>query len=161
MAVTTENSTQMTRIEGTPPKVVPTHDWHGRMRAARFDFTQGAAAGDVASFQRLVKLPAGKVRVHLAHSRIAHSAFGAARTLDLGWEAYTGDDGVAVVADPNGLDDGVDVSSAGNYNPVGTVGGDETFLFESQEGVVIAAQTNDDTIPAAATLKGVLYYSID
>jgi hypothetical protein len=108
-----------------------------------------------------VQLPAGKVRVHLAHSRVAHSAFGASRTLDLGWEAYTGDDGVAVAADPNGLDDGVDVSSAGNYAPVGTIGGDETKLFESQEGVVIAAQTNDATIPAAATIAGVLYYTVD
>lgn len=161
MAVTTENSDQIDRIVAVPPKVVPTHDWHGRLRAARFSFTQGAAAGDATSNQRLVQLPAGKVRVHLALSRVAHSAFGAARTLDLGWEAYTGDDGVAVAADPNGLDDGVDVSSAGSYAPTGTVGGDETYLFESQEGVVIAAQTNDATIPAAATLKGVIYYSVD
>ena len=161
MAVTTEDSSQMARIGATPPKVNPTHDWHGRLRTARFSFVQGAAAGDAASFQRLVKLPAGKVRVHLAISRVAHSALGAARTLDLGWEAYTGDDGVAVVADPNGLDDGVDVSGAGNYVPIGTVGGDETKLFESQEGVVIASQNNDGTIPAAATLDGEIFYTVD
>lgn len=156
MAVTAEKSTQIANVEAVPAVHMHPDDLHGKMKIIRFNFTQGAAAGDATSTQQLVKLPPGRWRVMLALSRIAHSAFGAARTLDLGWQAYTDKDGVAVAADPNGLDDGVDVSAAGNYNPGGTIGGDETKLFESSDGVTIEAQCNDGTIPAAATLDGYL-----
>ena len=162
MAVTTENSTEYANVVASPPVMNKTADWHGRMRLMFFEFTQGAAAGDAGSIARMVKLPAGKVRVILPLSRIAFSAMGAARTMDLGWEAYNDDDGNdAVAADPNGLDDGVDVSGAGSVNPGGTVGGAETYLFESAEGVVLTAQINDGTIPAAATLKGYIVYVVD
>ncbi len=162
MAVTTENSTEYANSVASPPVMNKTADWHGRMRLMFFEFTQGAAAGDATSIARLVKLPAGKVRVILPLSRIAFSALGAARTMDLGWEAYNDDDGYnAVLADPNGLDDGVDVSAAGSVNPAGTVGGDETYLFESAEGVVLTAQINDGTLPVAATLQGYIVYVVD
>ena len=161
MAVTQEQSTQVANTAATPPTRNPTHDWRGRLRIARFAFTQSAAVGDAGSLAELVKLPAGKVRVILPLSRIAFSAMGAARTMDIGWLAYTDDDGVAVVADPNGLDDGVDVATANSVVPDGTVGGDETKLFESQGGVTVTAQINDGTIPAAATLKGYVVYVHD
>ncbi len=161
MAVTTQNSDQYANHVATPPVMNAPHVWGGKMRQAFFEFTQ-SGAGDAGSIARLVKLPAGKVRVILPLSRIAFSALGTSRTLDLGWEAYEDDDGFdAVAADPNGLDDGVDVSSAGSVNPAGTVGGAETYLFESAEGVVITAQINDGTIPDAATLKGYLVYVVE
>lgn len=162
MAVTTENSTQYANTQADPRVMNPTHEAHGRVRIARFNFTQGASAGDAGSIARLVKLPKGKVRVILPLSRVAFSAMGASRTMDLGWEAYRADDGSGDVAeDPNGLDDGVDVSSAGSVIPGGTLGGDETALFESLDGVVLTAQVNDGTIPAAATLDGYVAYVMD
>ncbi|MDA1100817.1 MAG: hypothetical protein O2967_17735 [Proteobacteria bacterium] len=162
MAVTTENSDQRANEIASPPVMNPSHESHGRIRYKRFTFTQGAAAGDAGSIARLPILPAGKVRVLLHLSRIAFSAMGAARTMDLGWEAYNGDDGgAAVAADPNGLDDGVDVAAAGSVVPGGTVGGDESYLFESAGGVVLTLQINDGTIPAAATLQGCIAYVID
>lgn len=161
MAVTQEKSTQVTNSEASPSAFNPTTDWHGRLRFARFNFTQGSSAGDAGSLAELVKLPHGKVRVVLPLSRVAFSALGASRTMDLGWLAYTNDSGTAVAADPNGLDDGVDVSSAGSVNPGGTVGGDETYLFESETGVTVTAQINDGTIPAAATLDGYIAYVVD
>lgn len=154
MAVTTEKSSQLARIESTPPKVNPTHHWHGRERFYEANFTQGAAAGDAGSIARLLTLPAGKVRLVLWKSRIATSAFGVARTLDLGWEAYTKDDGSAVAASPNGLDAGQDVAAAGAYTPIGTLGAGETMLFESKGGVTLTARVNAGTIPAAATIDG-------
>lgn len=154
MAITTEKSTQIANVEAVPAVHMYPDELHGKMKIIRFNFTQGAAAGDATSTQQLVKLPPGRWRVMLALSRVAHSIFGAARTLDLGWQAYTGNDGAAVAADPNGLDDGNDVSGAGSFSPTGTVGGDETYLFESSDGVTIEAQCNDGTIPAAATLDG-------
>ena len=154
MAVTTEDSTQVANHDAVPVVNNPTHESHGRLRYYHFEFTQGAAAGDAGSLARLVNLPAGKARVVLSLSRVAFSALGAARTMDLGWEAYTDDNGDAVAADPNGLDDGVDVENAGAVIPAGTIGTHETKLFESQGGVVLTAQINDATIPAAATIMG-------
>lgn len=161
MAITTENSTQIANTEADPPVALSTHEWHGRVRRAFFEFTQGGAAGDAGSIARLVTLPPGKVRLYLPGSRVAFSAMGTARTMDLGWEAYTNDDGVVVGVDPNGLDDGVDVASAGAVNPAGTIGSHETVLFESRDGVTLTAQVNDGTIPAAATISGWVEYVQD
>lgn len=154
MAITAEKSTQIANVEAVPAVHMYPDDLHGKLKIVRFNFTQGAAAGDAGSTQQLVKLPPGRWRVMLAMSRVAHSAFGAARTLDLGWQAYTGNDGVAVAADPNGLDDGNDVSALGSFTPTGTVGGEETYLFDNKDDVTIEAQCNDGTIPIGATLDG-------
>ena len=162
MAVTTEYSDQYTESYVTIPAKVPeTHEWMGRFRIGFFTFTQGSSAGDAGSYAYLIKLPAGKVRLMLSMSRVHSSALGSSRTMDLGWTAYTDDDGDAVAADPNGLDDGVDVSSAVAFAPAGTVVTHETKLFESKEGVVLTAQVNDGTLPAAATIGGHFVYVID
>lgn len=160
MAVTTEYSTEYaSAINSKTP--VDVNKWGGKVKIQFFEFTQGAAAGDAGSYAYLCKLPPGTVRVLLKQSFLGTSAMGTSRTLDLGWAAYTGQDGVAVNADPNGLDDGVDVSSAATTTPGGTVGGSETYLFSSQGGVAITAQINDGTIPAAATIKGYIAYVRD
>lgn len=161
MAVTTQNSTQYANTLADPRIRNATHEAHGRLRVARFNFIQ-AGAGDAGSTVRLLALPKGRVRVIGPLSRIAHSAMGAGRTLDLGWEAYRADDGSGeVAADPNGLDDGIDVSSAGAVVPGGALGGDETMLFASLAGVVLTAQVNDATIPDGATLDGTVVYVMD
>ena len=160
MAVTTQQSAQLALVEADPARPNPVHEWGGRLRLALFDFTQ-SGAGDAGSIAELVKLPAGHVRLILPLSRIGFSALGASRTMDLGWAAYADHAGAAVAADPNGLDDGVDVSSAGSVNPSGTVGGGETMLFSAQDGLVLTAQINDGTIPNGATLKGWFVYVVD
>ena len=93
-----------------------THDCYRRMRIAHFDYTQ-PGQGDAGSIAELVKLPGGSVRVTLSFSRVSYAAMGTSRTMGLGWLAYTNDNSAAVVADPNGLDDGVDVAAAGSINP--------------------------------------------
>ena len=160
MAVTQQKSTQVSNTDAFPAVMNPTHDWHGRMRIARFEYTQ-SGQGDAGSLAELVKLPAGRVRLILPLSRIAFAAMGASRTMDLGWLTHTDDDGNPVLADPNGLDDGVDVSSAGAVNPGGTVGGDETHLLSSQSGVTLTAQINDGTFDDTKTLKGYFVYVVD
>lgn len=154
MAVTTENSTEYGNSVATPPTMNETFSWGGAMRPYFFSFTQGAAAGDAGSLANLVTVPAGRFRVILPQSRIYFSAMGTARTMDLGHAAYTDQDGTAVAADPNDLDDGVDVSSAGSVNPSGTIGTHETKEFNSNSGVTFQAQINDGTIPASATISG-------
>lgn len=161
MAITTQDSAQLANNSADPRVMNPTTDAYGRIRFARFDFTQ-AGAGDAGSLARLIRLPKGRVRVILPLSRVAFSAMGASRTLDLGWEEYlAADNSGAVAADPNGLDDGVDVASAGAVVPGGTLGGDETILFASMAGVVLTAQVNDGTVPDGATLSGHVAYVMD
>ena len=149
----TANSTQYAQGLSAPPTLVEANQWNGKMRFFEFDYTQVGIA-TIADTVATIKIPAGKVRLVLPLSRIAFSAGGASSTMDIGWEAYTDSDGSAVAADPNGLDDGVDTSSAGSVNPSGTVGGAESYLFDSRDGVVITLQINDTAFPDAGTLKG-------
>lgn len=161
MAVTAENSTQIDNESATPPVKNDSCDDRGRLRVKRFDFTQGAAAGDATSTQALIKIPPGKVNLHLALSRIAFSAFGAARVLDIGHTGFTNPDGTAVAADADALANDIDVSAAGNANITGVVGGDEIFQINSKDGTTIQATVAGGTIPAGATLDGCFYISQD
>lgn len=156
-----ENSTEYARQIATGAQTYNRPDeFSGRLRYANITFTQ-AATGTAADLANLTLLPAGSVRLILPLCRIAFSAWGASRTLDLGWLAYVDLAGDAVAADPNGLDDGVDISAAGSVNPSGTVGGAETQRFESRDGVAITGQINDGTLVIGNTLLGYLVYVID
>ena len=161
MAVTQQKSTQIQNLEAQPPVGIPTTDWKGVLRVARFSFAQAGEAGDAGSLAELVKLPAGNIRVLLSESFIAFSAMGASRTMDLGWLAYQTPEGVAQAADPNGLDDGVSVVNAGTVVPGGTVQGDETFLFQSKAGVTLTAQINDGNVGIGETIDGYFVYIQD
>lgn len=133
---------------------------HGRLRAAYFEV--GVAAGGAADDTlTMFLLPAGSVRLFLPLSRLYFSAFGAARTLDLGWSAYADVNGATVAADEDGLDAAIDISAAGSVNPGGTVGKGETFRFNSRDGVVLLAKVEGGTIPAAAELDGYWIYAAD
>ena len=159
--MTQEKSTQIENLEAQPPVGIPTTDWKGALRIMRFEFAQGATQGAAGSLAELVKLPAGNIRVLLHLSRINHADMGASRTMDLGWLAYTEPDGTAVPADPNGLDDSVSVAAVGSFVPGGTLGGDETKLFQSKSGVTLTAQINDGTLQAAKTIGGTIVYVQD
>lgn len=157
MAETTQYSTQYNAVYQTdPPDLLRPTEWGANIKLYFFDFTQ-LGAGDAGSLAYLVVLPPGYSRIILPASRLYFSAYGAARTLDLGWLAYTKIDRTAVAADPNGLDDGVDVSSAGSVNPAGTVGTHETKEFDAASEVTITAQVNDGSWPDAATLSGYFF----
>ncbi|MEE8206864.1 MAG: hypothetical protein V3T82_07935 [Nitrospinaceae bacterium] len=153
MAVTTESAIQVARLLAGAIKNLTT-DILGRMRKIRFDFTQGAAAGDANSTMTLAIIPAGASRLYLRESLIAFSAFGAGRTLDIGHSAFTDRDGDAVAADPDAFVDGLDVELAGTSALTGVVGGEESILFDTQTEFTIFATVLGATIPAAATLNG-------
>lgn len=153
MAQTFEKAVQVARLAAGAIKNLTT-DIMGRMRKFRFDFTQGAAAGDIGSTVTLAILPMGGNYVYLRESLIAFSAFGAARTLDIGYGAYKDRDGNAVAADPAAFVDDLDVSVAGTAALTGVVGGIESLLFESSTDIPIIATVAGGTIPAAATLNG-------
>lgn len=161
MAVTTQNSTQYANEIADPVVLGNPYDKHGKIRVAYFDFTQ-SGAGDANSLVNLVKLPGGRVRVLLSLSMIRNSDFGAGRTLDVGWTAYTGRDGSSVAADIDGLADGLDVNNT-TEKAMGTGAGALVTVrdFDSQEGVVIQAKVLGDTIPDAATLRGYIVYCVE
>lgn len=165
MAVTTENSDQINNMEALPQVKLNSNELGGRLRIAYFDSTQGAAAGDANSLVNLVKIQPGKsVRILKNLSRIACSAFGASRLLDIGHTAYTNLDGSAVSAAIDVLLDGADVSAIAEHAMgVGTnaLTVANTFVINAKEAVTIQAKVLADTIPAGATLAGYIVYVED
>lgn len=162
MAVTNETSTEFN--QATDPRTYGKMDpdvTPQKAKIARFNFTQSAAAGDIASTQKLLFLPPGRIIVFPKLSFIQWTAFGAARVLDIGYAAYTGEDGVAVGALANAFDDDIDVSAAGGAAMGSdlTVGTGMLWTFKSSGGVTLLSTVAGGTIPAAATLKGYVTYA--
>lgn len=154
MAVTNEFSTQINNETAGTKNL--TTDSSGQVSLERFDFVQGAAAGDATSTMDLVFIKPGRWRLYTQGSLYGTSAFGASRTLDIGWTAYEDFSGATVTADPNGIDNAADVSAATIYVPDGTGStlDDLSIVFEGKTGVLIQATVAGGTIPAAATIEG-------
>lgn len=148
MAVTTEKSTQVTNLDATPVVRLDPIDLGGRVRVARVSFTQGAAAGDAGSTAELARVPANAtVLPHL--SKLYFSAFGAARTLNVGTSA---DEDLFATA--------VDVSAAGSLalDEADTTAVKDGVDNDGTSDLAIFAKVAGGTIPAAATIKGFIYY---
>lgn len=167
MAVTTQESTQYANVFTTVPAVMnKTSDLHGRLRVAYVSHTQ-SGAGEATSSVALVKLPPGTVRLLLPMCHFYVNWTTASATIDIGWDAYTGLDGVAVAANPDGLLDGLSVESADviGFEELTTLAGlaatGYTKEFSSKDGVVIRATSQDVAIADTDTLVGCLYYVVD
>jgi hypothetical protein len=155
MAVVDVKSTQYKNREQNPPVANDPQDIGGKLRFYRFDFDQGSVAGDATSKQYLCRIPAGKGYIIPALSRLKRSAFGAARTLDMGHEGWTEPDGDAVAAAGDVLIDGLDVSAAGAAAMgTGTNGETDAIAYNAVDEIVISSTVAGGTIPASATLKG-------
>jgi len=161
MAVTTQYTTEYDQAHVSDTGNLDTTEMQGRVRCAFFTHNQDGA-GDATSSVALAKLPAGKVRLLASQSKAYVNWTTASATLDLGWDAYTNRAGTAVAADPNGIDDGVDVDTAG-YQTFGAalVATGGTKVFESQDGVVIRATSQDTAIADGDDLVGFLLYVVD
>jgi|TARA_R110000787_G_scaffold31975_4_gene84617 hypothetical protein len=164
MAVTTEKSTEYTNATATPVVNNNTTEQHGRVRIAFFTHTQ-SGAGDATSSVALCKLPPGRVRVLASLSRAYVNWTTSSATLDLGWDAHTNLSGTAVVADPNGLIDGLAVDTVGFQTLEGAVAANlltgGTYVLESKDGVVIRATSQDTAIASGDDLVGYICYVLD
>ena len=167
MAVTTQEGTEYTAIYTTKPAVlVPTSTWHGRLRGAYVSHTQ-SGAGEATSSVALWKVPPGSVRLILPMSYLYINWTTSSATFDLGWDAYEDLSGTTVVADPNGLIDGLDVDAADvqGFEELGALAGlaatGYTKLFQSKGGVVLRATSEDTAIADGDTLVGMLTYMQD
>lgn len=159
MAVTTQKGTQVTNFDAEPAVMEETSDVHGRLRIAYFDHTQ-SGAGDATSSVEVVRLPPGTVRLLGALSRVEHNWTTASATMDIGWDAYTDLDGDAVAADSDGIDDGIDVDTAG-ATAIGSALTADTKVFISRDGVSIRLTSQDTAIADTDTASGYLVYVLD
>lgn len=156
MTVTTQNSTERAAQVAHPPVISKANLLFGKVHAAVFNFTQSgtASAGSIA---RLIDLPSGHI-TYLGNSLFKWSALGTARTLDLGWAAYRDQSGTVVVADPNGIHDGLDAAAAGNSQALHNALASGYKEFISSTGVTITAQVNDGTFVDADTIGGIIFF---
>lgn len=161
MAVTTQYSTEYDQANVSKTGNLESNTMGGRVRCAFFSCAQDGA-GDATSSVALCKLPAGKVRLLASGSKAYVNWTTTSATLDLGWDAYTGITGTAVTADSDGIDNAVDVDVAGfqTFGSALTATGG-TKVFESKEGVVIRATSQDTAIADADDLVGYLLYVVD
>jgi hypothetical protein len=159
MAVTSQKSTEVTALDADT--LLDTHTLKGRVRIAYFEHAQ-SGAGDAGSSVEIARLPAGKVRVLASQSKAYFNWTTASATADLGWDAYTDIDGSAVAADPNGIDDGISVETAG-YQTFGAsvtaTGG--TKVFESRDGVSLRLTSQDVAIADADVVAGFILFVVD
>lgn len=155
MATTAQNSTQYD-LQTTVGSELDL-PYHGRVKALSFVYTQDGA-GDATSTQTLIKLPAGKIMVLTKLSQIEVSAFGASRTLDVGFTAYNELDNTAVSADPDYFASDVDVSSATSFALNESATPTMAQYMESRDGIVVQAAVSGGTIPDGTTIKGFILY---
>lgn len=175
MAVTTLYSTEYNQAYVTvPADNLSTAERHGTLRMAFFTTVQ-VGTGDAPSSYALCKLPAGRVRVLLGLSGAYFNWTTASATVDIGWDAYTGSDAVAVSALTTGLVTALDVDAVGfrsfwgnatgalntNFTPAAVDVTGATKLFSSRDGVVIRATSPTAVIAAADVMVGWLVYVID
>jgi hypothetical protein len=167
MAVTTQYSTEYDQVYvDQPPSMLNTTEIHGRVRVAYVTCVQ-SGAGDATSSFALFKLPPGRVRLLLGSSFLYVNWTTGSATLDLGWDAYTNLSGTAVSADPDGLLDGLDVDAVGlrsgedlvTLAAIQALGGSK--VFESKEGVIIRATSQDVAIADGDDLVGHFMYVVD
>ena len=173
MAATIETSVELANQLAHPPVEMESNYIYGKLRVYLVNFTQGAAAGDAAtSRQRLIRLPAGKIRLLAASSWLKNSAYTATAVIDVGWEAYRDKSGAVVVADLDGIVVGRLATASTTWNlamadddVAGAQGAgisdNLTKVFESSSGVVITASNRTETIPAGATLKGYIVVAVE
>jgi len=141
---------------------LPSYNDQARTFVQEFNLPTVAVAGDIGTTIRLFKIPPGIYRFHRQPSFVTASAFGAARTLDIGWEAYVDKDGTAVAVSAAGLNSAIDVSAATITTPtkLGVALATEYKDFESRDGVWIYATLAGGTIPTTATLTGAAHFSV-
>lgn len=153
---TTEAASVDTSVGG---RLYNTQKW-GTLRLLYFTLAAVAVAGDATSTVDLCKLPPGKLRILPKLSWLKSTAFGAGRTLSVGFAAYNDSAGAAVAADPTALLSALDVSAAINASNLGAPVANTAQKYDvySQGGILIRARVNVDTIPVNTTLEGYIAF---
>lgn len=132
----------------------------GKLRIMSFHLPATAVLGDIGTTIDLGYLPPGRVKVLPSLSKIKASAFGAARTLEIGHTAYQKRDSASETfeaADDNAFTSvALNVAAATNDLPMDATQLD--FDLYSKNGVLVQAVVKGGTIPAGATLEGFVIF---
>jgi hypothetical protein len=160
--MTTQNSTQYAAQVAIPPTKTDAALMYGKARVYKIDFTQ-SGVGSAGSIARLLKVPAGKVAVYGYLSWLRNSALGTGRTLHIGYAQYRLKDGTIQTADNDAFDASVAAATAARFQlgSAETTAPGGTITFESLAGVTLIATVNVGTIPAAATITGVITIGVE
>jgi hypothetical protein len=165
MSVTNQFSTEANRVRDPRANGNVNVAYFRDLEVMPFTFTQ-SGAGNATSTATLVTLQKGRYRIYPRLSYINWTAFGASRVLDIGLNAYTGEDGVAVTIADNRFDDNVDVASAGgaamgsDLSAADSIGVDVYVGGSSNtDGASVIATVAGGTIPDAAVLRGYIVIS--
>lgn len=155
-----ENLSSLQEVNRAAGRTTNSHIAWGRMRVLRFSppVAGSYASGDANSTIALCHLPAGRFTLLGDLSRVRHSAFGTARTMDIGWDAYTTQAGAAVAADEDGIHSAADVAAAGSFIPVDELGVSGMKVFDSREGVTFRAKVEAAALSSGETLDGYLVF---
>jgi hypothetical protein len=152
-------STEYGNYSVSPRKKNKPEVWGSKLRSSTCTLTFTAAGyttattGDVA----LLRLPAGRIRLFPDLSRLICAQGTSTSDLDIGWAAYT-TEGVAVVADENGLGDSIDVGG-GAIDAALTLPAGAWKEFISDSGVDIVCSFDTANSPASGDLQLLLVYS--
>jgi hypothetical protein len=162
MTVLNTLSTQRTnRAAGTKNEAIS--GFGGRLYTMVINAVQSGVGSANSTFE-LGTLPAGKWRYMSHLSRLRTTAYGTARTMDIGLGAYTEPDGDAISADEDAFHSAKDVAAAANWVPGQ---GDELDdasgefgapLINSRTEVVVTAKVEAGTSPDGARIDGVMVF---
>lgn len=155
----TDKSVQadVTESRGLGERLLGLYNRGGVVKAYRITYVNdsGGALAD-GSIVQLCTVPAGII---LPHSFITTSAFGAARTLDMGTQEYIDTNGDTVASDIDALFDGLDVSAALTNKEVGT----DTNSLAKGDGLIVTGQVDilakviGGTLPVSGTIEGFIF----
>ncbi|NBN64130.1 hypothetical protein [Pannonibacter tanglangensis] len=158
--MTNQFSAQLAMTRAMPRERIRPTEYQGRIRVAYFNFTQ-SGQGPANATAQLIHLPEGRVRILRHLSMVSTSAFGAGRTLNVGFAAYRNLIGDAVAANETALIAARDVAAAASAAPSAAAGADPTLYLESRDGVDVYARVLGNTIPDGAKIWGMLAYVTD
>ena len=150
MAITPSDSAQYANIAATPPVLNDGRD-HGKLRMAHAVLTYTAGGTGQA---RMLRLPAGKIRIYPILGRTANSVNAVATsTISVGLGAYVTPAGAVVAADVDALLVATAVGAAlVSTALLGTVAGQTAAIeVESKNGVDITIDWATANSPASGT----------
>lgn len=146
-------SSQYTDYSAVPSLMVPSSDWGSKVRSShsKLTFTAAgfttAAAGDL----KLIRMPAGKVRILSDLCRLVCPAGTATADLDIGISAYTKQDGTTQALQGNVLADSLDVG-AGALDQTLPLPAGGFLEVESKDGFDIVASFDTANSPASGDM---------
>lgn len=150
-------SAEFTSFSATPRSLQPSFKWGGKMRAssASLTFTSAGVTGTA----KLIRLPAGKLRVYTDLCRFVCPAGTATADAHIGYAAYvSGATGLAVVADDNAFLDNSDIGG-GAIDTAFVLPAVGYFDFDSADGVDIELMIDTAASPAAGECWVLVVYS--